>query len=192
VTTTQSQIAIHIDPACHICGGVSVPSVLRRFKSVRFMLCEGCHKVAKRRFNPRRGRKKDRIVQVATKAEWVQSLRAAWDVKEYCLRCGISGVRLVPNDPSSPLYPTLDHSDPGTGKGGWMVVAAAINDIKSDLDMEELRRVLPLLSALVTGNGSDGDRQHLESALKRLRHWKRVRSGCSEADRAAQRRRGER
>src|SRR5438105_5604694 len=143
------------EPGCYVCGGTTVPATLRRFKPVSFRLCEGCHKVAKRRFNRRRGRKKGRIVQVATKAEWVEALRSAWDEKDNSLRCGISRVRLAPNDPSSPLYPTLDHSHPGTGTGGWMVVAAAINDMKSDLDMEELKRVLPLLGLLLTGQGGE-------------------------------------
>jgi hypothetical protein len=159
---------------CYICAGTSVPAALRRFKPVGFTLCADCHKVAKRRFNRRRGRKKDRIVQVATKAEWVEALRAAWDDKGNCFRCGISSVRLAPNDPASPLYPTLDHSDPGTGTGGWMVVAAAINDMKSDLDMEELQRVLPLLSLLLTGQGGEGERDKLGTILKGLRHWRRV------------------
>jgi hypothetical protein len=115
----------HSNTSCYVCGETSIPAVLRRFKPVSFSLCDGCHKIAKRRFNPRRGQKKDRIVQVATKAEWVEALRAACDEKGNCFRSGISGVRLAPTEPSSPLYPTLDHSDPGTGTGGWLVVAAA-------------------------------------------------------------------
>ena len=153
----------HAETGCYICGHLSIPAVLRRFKPMGFSLCDSCHKIAKRRFNPRRGRKKDRIVQVARKAEWVEALRTAWDEKGNCFRCGISGVRLVPNDASSPLYPTLDHSDPGAGTGGWLVVAAAINDMKSDLDMKELKKVLPLLSLIVTGKGSNDDREKLET-----------------------------
>ncbi len=163
---------------CHVCG-TGGTSIARRFRRVSYVLCDDCHKFAKRRFNPRRGRRKDRIVQVATKAEWIEAVRAAWDEKGNCFQCGISGVRLSPNDPSSPLYPTLDHSDPGTGTGGWMIVAAAINDKKSDLDMEELRRVLPLLSRLVAGQGTDDERDNLEGVLKALRHWKRVNSPAS-------------
>lgn len=159
---------------CQICGGTIIPTIMRRFKSVAYILCGNCHKVAKRRFNPRRGRKKDRVVQIATKDEWVKALRASWDEKGNCFRSGISRVRLAPNDPSSPLYPTLDHSNPGTGTGGWLVVAAAINDMKSDLDMEELRSVLPLLSRIVAGIGNDEDQEKLETAFKNLHHWKRV------------------
>jgi hypothetical protein len=57
-----------------------------------------------------------------------------------------------------------------------LVVAAAINDIKSDLAIDELRRVLPLLSGLVTGNAKPEDRDGLESILKNLRHWRRVKT----------------
>jgi hypothetical protein len=138
------------------------------------MLCDGCYKTSNRRFNPYRGRSRDRIVPVATRTEWIEAIQEAWDTKENCLRCRISGVRLVPDDPSSPLYPTLDHSDPGAASGGWLVVAAVINDMKSDLDMAELKKVLPLLSRMACGQGNKEDQEQLEGVLKDLRHWKRV------------------
>jgi hypothetical protein len=50
------------------------------------------------------------------------------------------------------------------------------SDIKSDLAIDELRRVLPLLSGLVTGNAKPDDRDSLESILKTLRHWRRVKT----------------
>ena len=56
----------------------------------------------------------------------------------------------------------------------WMVVAAAINDMKSDLDLTEFRAALPLVSRLVSGTGSENDRDDLEHLLKNLRQWRRV------------------
>jgi hypothetical protein len=70
-------MAPQAEAGCYICGGVSNPPLLRRFKPNNVLLCDECHKVAKRRFNARRGRKKGRIVQVAARAEWVEALRAA-------------------------------------------------------------------------------------------------------------------
>jgi hypothetical protein len=55
-----------------------------------------------------------------------------------------------------------------------MVVAAAINDMKSDLDLTEFRATLPLVSRLVCGTGSENDRDDLEHLLKNLCHWRRV------------------
>jgi len=55
-----------------------------------------------------------------------------------------------------------------------MVVAAAINDMKSDLDLTEFRAALPLLTRLVSGTGSNKERDDLEHLLKNLRHWRRV------------------
>jgi hypothetical protein len=86
----------------------------------------------------------------------------------------MTGVGLNPTDSASPLYPTLEHSTPGTGVGGWMVVAAAVNDMKSDLDLNEFRAALPLLTRLVSGTGSNKERDELEHLLKNLRHWRRV------------------
>jgi hypothetical protein len=157
---------------CCICGKAD-KSNRRRFHPLNH-LCPACHEVASRRFNSRRGRKKARRVQIASRREWVEVLKSAWDSDAGIFRCMMTGVRLNPSDPASPLYPTLEHSTPGTGVGGWMVVAAAINDMKSDLDLTEFRAALPLLTRLVSGTGSSEDRDGLEHLLKNLRHWRRV------------------
>jgi hypothetical protein len=151
---------------CFVCRGPS-DSRLRRFQRWKGELCEDCFRIAKRRFNAARGRGRNRIVPIPGRQEWIEALRSAWDEREKCFRCAISGVRLTSTDPSSPLYATLDHSDPSSDGAEWLVVAAAINDIKSDLAIDELRRVLPLLSGLVTGNAKPEDRDRLESILKR-------------------------
>jgi hypothetical protein len=159
---------------CYVC---STPSNarLRRFRGWDGHLCGGCLQIVRRRFNARRGRGRKRIVPVPTKQQWIEALRSAWDEHEKCFRCRISGIRLTTTDSSSPLYATLDHSNPSSDRAGWLVVAAAINDIKSDLDVDEFRRILPLLSRLVTGQAKPGDRVGLESTLQTLCHWRRRR-----------------
>lgn len=158
---------------CFICRGPS-NSLLRRFRLWKGELCEDCFRIAKRRFNAARGRGRTRIVPIPGRQEWIQALRSAWDEREKCFRCGISGIRLTSTDSSSRLYATLDHSSPSSDGAGWLIVAAAINDIKSDLAIDEFRQVLPLLSRLVTGDAKPEDRDILESMLKTLRHWRRV------------------
>jgi hypothetical protein len=88
----------------------------------------------------------------------------------------ISGVELLVDDPSSPRYPTLEHSDPGTGESGWLVVAAAINDMKSDFDLDEFKRAVPLL-ARTLGSGADTTASsQLQTILDGLKHWRRIKS----------------
>jgi hypothetical protein len=169
----QSTKPVSAPVPCYICGRADEAN-RRRFPPLNHVLCPTCHAVASRRFNTRRGRRKTRLVQVASRREWVEVLKSAWDSEAAAYRCMMTGVRLNPSDPASPLYPTLEHSTPGTGVGGWMVVAAAINDMKSDLDLNEFRAALPLLTCLVSGTGSNKERDDLEHLLKNLRHWRRV------------------
>jgi hypothetical protein len=164
---------VSVPTPCYICG---TPNGMnrRRFPPLNHVLCPSCHAVASRRFNARRGRKRTRLVEVASRQEWVEVLKSAWDSESSAYRCMLTGIRLNPSDPASPLYPTLEHSTPGTGVGGWMVVAAAVNDMKSDLDLTEFRAALPLLTRLIMGTRSNEDREGLERVLRNLRHWRRV------------------
>jgi len=158
---------------CDICG-TSRSVKGRGFQTnPRSMLCDRCYGVAKRRFNNRRGRKRDRIVDVPTRREWIDALKNAWDGSSGCFRCGISQVPLDPDDSKSPLYPTAEHVVPGKGSAGYLVVASAINDMKSDLDLDEFKKVIPLLSRIVLGKGTKTDRKTLEKVLRNLRHWRR-------------------
>jgi hypothetical protein len=50
------------------------------------------------------------------------------------------------------------------------VVAAAINDMKSDLDLDEAKRAWALLSAVVGGTRSASD--ELERLLSGLKHFR--------------------
>jgi len=132
--------------------------------------CVTCGPLARRRFGRKRGRRRDRVVDVPTGAQWRDALRAAWDRDAKSFRCGISGVRLDPSGLIPALYPTLDHASPGRGAGGWLVVAAAINDMKSDLDLDEAKRAWALLSAVVGGTRSASD--ELERLLSGLKHFR--------------------
>jgi hypothetical protein len=158
---------------CYVCFEPTSGRPLR-FRSWTGHLCDGCVRIARRRFNARRGRGRQRIVPVPSKAQRIEALRSAWDERASCFRCAISGVRLTTTDSSSPLYLTLDHSNPSSAGAGWLVVAAAINDMKSDMDVREFRRLLPLLGRLIAGGGKPKDRDRLETLLKTLRHWRRV------------------
>lgn len=145
----------------------------RRLSRTLFWLCTDCHPLATRRFNQWRGRDRKRKVAVPTKDEWIRALASAWDAADRCFRCQISGVKLKVSDPSSPRYPTLEHSTPSTGHGGWMVVAAAINDIKSDLDLDEFRAAIRLLAETFVGSSQTASAD-LQQLLDGLKHWRRT------------------
>jgi hypothetical protein len=55
------------------------------------------------------------------------------------------------------------------GAGGWLVVAAAINDMKADLSLDEAREAWRLLA---TGPGDGGAVDALEMLLRRLAHFR--------------------
>ena len=77
----------------------------------------------------------------------------------------LSGVRLVTDDHRKPQYPTFDHRVPRREED-VVVCAAALNDMKSDLDEAEFRTVVLELAHRFQGGSFD------EAAL-RLKHWKR-------------------
>jgi len=129
--------------------------------------------VARRQFNKRRGRKRDRIVDVPSRQEWIDALKAAWDRSSGCFRCMLSRVPLNLKNSKSPFYATVEHVSPSKGSSGYLVVAAAINDMKSDLDFDEFKKVLPLLSRIISGKGTKADRHNLEQVLRNLQHWRR-------------------
>ena len=160
---------------CEICTS-TIKSRIRRFKCLYVVLCESCHRLAGRRFNSRRGRQGDRIVEVPARREWIETLKAAWDRNGSCFRCMISGVQLAIDAPESPRYPTLEHTAPGKGQGGWLIVAAAINDMKSDFGPDEFEAAIPLLARIIVANGDTKASSELQKILDGLKHWRRVRS----------------
>jgi hypothetical protein len=86
----------------------------------------------------------------------------------------LSGVPLEVSNSDSPCYPTLEHTSPGTSKGGWLVVAAVINDMKSDFAVDEFRAVIPLLAAVLSGNGNVHVSSQLCDLLGSLKHFRRT------------------
>jgi hypothetical protein len=76
-------------------------------------------------------------------------------------------------DHKSPFYATAEHVSPGKRSQGFWVVAALINDMKSDLDFDELKQVLPLLTRIVLHQDGKSERQQLEQVMRNLRHWRR-------------------
>jgi hypothetical protein len=165
--------------ACQICQATDQV----RTKQLRppVALCDRCKKLAMRRFNTRRGRQRDRVVETPSRHEWIAILQKSWDRNDRCFRCMVSGVELLIDKPESARYPTLEHSAPGTGQSGWLVVAAAINDMKSDFAMDEFRAVVPLLArALLTG-GDRSASEELQRIFDHLRHFRRIKTLGKEA-----------
>ncbi len=160
-------------PRCHICD--TLDSVrARQFRPQPILLCDGCHKLATRKFNKHRGRQRDREVATPARSEWIETLRSAWDANGSCFRCMISGVPLRVDDPASPRYPTLEHTAPGTGHGGWLVVAAAINDMKSDFGLDEFKALIRLLARTIEPQGEAKAAGEIQVLLDGLKHWRRV------------------
>jgi hypothetical protein len=77
----------------------------------------------------------------------------------------LSRVPLDLDNSKSPLYPTAEHVTPGKDSAGYMVVASAINDMKSDLDLDEFKKVLPLLGRIVSKKGTEKDWKALAKAM---------------------------
>ena len=87
----------------------------------------------------------------------------AWDGEGF--RCYYTGVRLVEDNHSDPCYLTFDHFTPRE-ESNIVVVAAAINDMKSDLSDGEFRRIILQLASRFNGG------EFNEEAFN-LKHWKR-------------------
>lgn len=139
-----------------------------------FPLCPSCRLLAGRKFSRRRGRAK-RMVEVPGRAEWVQALKKAWDPASGSFRCQISGVRLDPGNRRSARYPTVEHTTPGGCAGGWLVVAAVVNDMKSDLSLSEFKEAVPLLTTILSKGAGEAQQEvaALEALLNGLEHFKR-------------------
>jgi hypothetical protein len=95
---------------------------------------------------------------------WLSVLEKAWDASTECFRCQISGVRLQLDDRTSPVYPSLEHAD----NGQYMVVAAVINDMKSDLTLSEFEKVVVELAKRFNGD-NNADLQPLLTKLSKFR-----------------------
>lgn len=91
------------------------------------------------------------------------ALKSAWDGEAF--RCYYSGLPLVVDRTSHPLYLTFDHRTP-RARGDLVVAAAVINDMKTDMSEEEFKRLVIELARKFSGKSFN------EGAVK-LRHWKR-------------------
>jgi hypothetical protein len=68
------------------------------------------------------------------------------------------------------LQLTLDHANPGEASGGWLVVAAVINDMKSDLSLNEASKAWSLLARAQAVGGEASE--ELETLFRTLAHFK--------------------
>jgi len=89
----------------------------------------------------------------------VRALVAAWDREGRVFRCCYSGVPLLTDveDRSSPRYFSWDHTNPGE-EGEVVVCALVVNDMKSDMTIEEFNRLIRVLSRRLEGGpGAEPD-----------------------------------
>ena len=93
----------------------------------------------------------------------VRALQNAWDGEGF--RCYYTGIRLVEDNPKAPKYLTFDHLTPREEQE-IVVVAAAINDMKSDMADDEFRAMVAQLASRFKGREFD------ESVFD-LKHWER-------------------
>lgn len=93
----------------------------------------------------------------------VKALMEAWDGKSF--RCYYTGIRLIEDNHSDPRYLTFDHLTPRE-ESKIVVVAAAINDMKSDLSDGEFRRMVLQLASRFNGG-------KFNVKAFDLKHWKR-------------------
>lgn len=93
----------------------------------------------------------------------VKALKEAWDGE--CFRCHYTGIELIEDNWRDPRYITFDHFIPRQ-EDHIVIVAAAINDMKTDMsDDEFINMVFKLANRF---NGGDFD-----SSAFNLKHWKR-------------------
>jgi hypothetical protein len=93
----------------------------------------------------------------------VQALKRAWDGQ--CFRCHYTGVKLIDDNLKEPRYLPFDHFIPRE-EHKIVIVAAAINDMKSDMSDQEFRQMVIQLANRFGGGEFD------EKAFN-LKHWKR-------------------
>jgi len=93
----------------------------------------------------------------------VRALRQSWDGKSF--RCFYTGVKLVEDNHKDPRYLTFDHRIPRR-QDRIVIVASAINDMKSDMSDGEFRRMVLHLANRLSGGEFD-------ARAFNLKYWKR-------------------
>jgi len=82
------------------------------------------------------------------KAARVDALEEAWDGKGF--RCYFSNILLNEDNPKDPRYLTFDHLIPRQ-EDQIVLIAAVINDMKSDMDEREFKDMVVQLSSRFSG-----------------------------------------
>jgi len=130
---------------CMVCGC--------ELKNPRALYCARCRKIVNRIDTRRKHNRQARI----------RALQQSWDGKSF--RCFYTGVKLTEDNPKDPRYLTFDHRIPRQ-EDDIVIVAASINDMKSDMsDGEFYRMVLQLANKLSGGT--------FDESVFELRYWKR-------------------
>ncbi|MBA7651116.1 hypothetical protein ES703_58931 [subsurface metagenome] len=102
------------------------------------LYCKRCGKVVGR-VDTRR--KHDREARI-------KALRKSWDGEAF--RCNYTGIKLVEDNHRDPRYITFDHRTPRR-EDDIVIVAQAINDMKSDMSDKEFRRMVLQLANRFSG-----------------------------------------
>lgn len=92
-----------------------------------------------------------------------RALKKAWDGQAF--RCYYTGIKLVEDNHKDPRYLTFDHRVPRK-ESDIVVVAAAINDMKSDMADDEFRAMVQELANYFNGQG-------FNESVFNLKYWKR-------------------
>lgn len=92
-----------------------------------------------------------------------QALQKAWDGEAF--RCYYTGIKLVEDNPKDPRYLTFDHLTPRQ-ESKIAIVAAAINDMKSDMSDNEFKAMVSELAKHFKG-------KEFDERVFKLKHWKR-------------------
>ena len=117
------------------------------------LYCNRCKKILNRIDTRRKHNREARI----------RALQQAWDGESF--RCFYTGVKLVEDNFKDPRYLTFDHLTPRK-EDDIVIVASAINDMKSDMADSEFRAMVLQLANRFKGGEFD------ESIFK-LKYWKR-------------------
>lgn len=117
------------------------------------LYCRRCSKIVNRIDTRRKYNRKARI----------KALRKSWDGETF--RCHYTGIKLVEDNHKDPRYITFDHRTPRR-EDDIVIVAQAINDMKSDMTDKEFRCMILQLANRFNGGEFD-------EAAFRFKHWKR-------------------
>ncbi len=115
--------------------------------------CSRCRKIVSRIDTRRKYNREARI----------EALQNAWDGKVF--RCYYTDIELIEDNHKDPRYLTYDHRTPRQEED-IVIVAQAINDMKSDMTDGEFRRMVIQLARRFDGG-------RFNKGAFNLKHWKR-------------------